>query len=107
VPLQRWVRLSQLYFGLLAAFTAGFSFAIWKKAIVEPDATRLGMIALTAFLVLGLPLVWRLGRAAHHKQPAWLLCLAYSVLALFTGAGAWLFLGYLTYLASKKLKQGS
>lgn len=102
-----WYRLSLAYFVLLAAFVVLFSLAIQLGWVSDTGAGLLGTLCLAGFLVAGLPLAVGLARRAQQSQPVWVYALLYVALAFMAGLGAWALLGFLTYLAHKKINLGN
>ena len=105
--LRLWYRLSLGYFGLLLLFTAAFSLAIQQQWVSDTGAGLLGTLTLIGFLLVGLVLCIALARKAQRSQPVWVYALLYVVLAFLAGLGAWILLGFLIYLAHKKINLGN
>jgi len=105
--LRFWYRLSLAYFALLLVFVVLFSLAIQIGWVSDTGAGLLGTLSLAGFLLAGLPLTVRLARRAQQSQPVWVYVLLYVALAFMAGLGAWALLGFLTYLAHKKINLGN
>lgn len=101
--LRLWYRLSLGYFMLLALFTAVFSLAIERHWVSDTGAGLIGTLTLLGFLLAGLVLCIALARHAQQSQPVWVYVFLYVALAVMAGLGAWILLGFLTYLAHKKI----
>ena len=100
-------RLSVAFFAALLAFIGFLLLAGARGWVSNTGAGLLGTFGLLGFIALGLPLCILLAPRVQQKQPTWLFASAYLGLALVGAVGAWVLLGYLTYLAHLKLEQGN
>ena len=102
--LDRVYRGCLVYFGCLGSFVVGLLLAGFVGLVSDTGAGLLGTFGLLGFLVLGLPLTVVLAKRLERKEPAWAYGLGYVGLALVTGLGSWVLLGYLTKQAKLKLE---
>jgi hypothetical protein len=89
----------------LGTFVIGLLLAGFVGWVSDTGAGLLGTFGLLGFLMLGLPLTVALVMCLERKEPAWAYGLAYLGLAVVTGLGSWVLLGYLTKQAKLRLQQ--